>query len=148
MRKVLADNPSKEAQAHAALGLALRMKSQAAIARKLRKADTKARAQLEKNLGKEVVAALTKADAAALEKEAEELLERVAKDKTYAETEFAFGDDRMTLGKLAARELFEMRHLQPGKAAPDIAGEDIDGKPMKLSDFRGKVVLLDFWGFW
>jgi peroxiredoxin len=38
--------------------------------------------------------------------------------------------------------------LQPGKIAPDIVGEDIDGKPMKLSDFRGKVVLLDFWGFW
>lgn len=35
-----------------------------------------------------------------------------------------------------------------GKAAPEIAGEDIDGNPMKLSDFRGKVVFLDFWGNW
>ena len=35
-----------------------------------------------------------------------------------------------------------------GKPAPEIEGEDIDGKPMKLSDFRGKVVLLDFWGHW
>ena len=56
--------------------------------------------------------------------------------------------DRITLGKLAGRKLFEMRYLQPGKVAPDIVGEDIDGKPMKLSDFRGKVILLDFWGFW
>lgn len=35
-----------------------------------------------------------------------------------------------------------------GEEAPDIAGEDIDGKPFKLSDYRGKVVMLDFWGHW
>lgn len=35
-----------------------------------------------------------------------------------------------------------------GKLAPEIVGEDIDGKPMKLSDYRGKVVMLDFWGNW
>lgn len=35
-----------------------------------------------------------------------------------------------------------------GQTPPDIVGEDIDGKPMKLSDYRGKVVVLDFWGFW
>lgn len=32
--------------------------------------------------------------------------------------------------------------------APEIVGKDLDGKPMKLSEFRGKVVLLDFWGDW
>jgi peroxiredoxin len=41
-----------------------------------------------------------------------------------------------------------MRFLLPGKMAPDIEGEDIDGKRFKLSDYRGKVVLLDFWGDW
>jgi hypothetical protein len=35
-----------------------------------------------------------------------------------------------------------------GKLELEIAGEDIDGQPMKLSDFRGQVVLLDFWGNW
>jgi hypothetical protein len=34
------------------------------------------------------------------------------------------------------------------KPAPDIVGKDLDGKPLKLSDYRGKVVLLDFWGNW
>jgi hypothetical protein len=34
------------------------------------------------------------------------------------------------------------------KLAPDIVGEDIDGRPLKLSDYRGKVVMLDFWGHW
>lgn len=35
-----------------------------------------------------------------------------------------------------------------GDTAPDIEGEDIDGVPFKLSDYRGKVVVLDFWGHW
>jgi len=35
-----------------------------------------------------------------------------------------------------------------GQAAPEIEGEDIDGVAFKLSDYRGKVVLLDFWGHW
>jgi hypothetical protein len=35
-----------------------------------------------------------------------------------------------------------------GMTAREIEGEDIDGKPFKLSDYRGKVVLLDFWGHW
>jgi hypothetical protein len=148
LKKVLAENSSKEVQAQAAVVLGIRLKSNATMAREMQKANERALANWEKNFGKEVVAVLKKADASALEKEAEELLERVTKDKAYADTTIPFGDDTIKLGKLAARELFEMRHLQPGKVAPDIAGEDIDGKPMKLSDFRGNVVLLDFWGFW
>lgn len=35
-----------------------------------------------------------------------------------------------------------------GEVAPEITGEDTDGKPMKLSDYKGKVVVLDFWGHW
>jgi tetratricopeptide (TPR) repeat protein/peroxiredoxin len=34
------------------------------------------------------------------------------------------------------------------KAAPDIAGAGVDGKTFRLSDYRGKVVLLDFFGDW
>jgi peroxiredoxin len=37
---------------------------------------------------------------------------------------------------------------QVGAPAPEIVGEDLDGKPMKLSDFRGQVVVLTFWGDW
>lgn len=43
---------------------------------------------------------------------------------------------------------FRKQHLQVGMAAPDIEGVDLDGKAFRLSDYRGKVVLLDFWGDW
>ena len=35
--------------------------------------------------------------------------------------------------------------LRQGISAPDVEGSDLEGKPMKLSDFRGKVVVLEFW---
>jgi peroxiredoxin len=38
--------------------------------------------------------------------------------------------------------------LNPGDAAPDFSSRTLDGKPLKLSDFRGKYVLLDFWATW
>jgi cytochrome oxidase Cu insertion factor (SCO1/SenC/PrrC family) len=38
--------------------------------------------------------------------------------------------------------------LAVGKVAPDIEGEDVEGKKFKLSEYRGKVVVLDFWGDW
>lgn len=52
------------------------------------------------------------------------------------------------LSELAGREKFKIEHLSVGGNAPEIIGEDIAGKAMKLSDYRGKVVLLDFWGDW
>ena len=50
-----------------------------------------------------------------------------------------------TVGRKARSELFDLRSLSVGKAAPEIQGTDQDGKPFKLSDYKGKVVLLDFW---
>ncbi len=50
--------------------------------------------------------------------------------------------------KQAEAYVFRMEHLQVGMVAPDIVGKDVDGNDMKLSDFRGKVAVIDFWGFW
>ena len=56
--------------------------------------------------------------------------------------------DDVTLGKIAKDALFRLRHLSVGRVAPDIKGEDTAGKPFKLSEYRGKVVMLVFWGNW
>ena len=53
-----------------------------------------------------------------------------------------------TLGEIAKKALFRIRHLSIGRVAPEIVGEDIFGKTFKLSDYRGKVVVLSFWGHW
>jgi cytochrome c biogenesis protein CcmG, thiol:disulfide interchange protein DsbE len=35
-----------------------------------------------------------------------------------------------------------------GSAAPNFTVTDIDGRKLTLSDYKGKVVLLDFWATW
>jgi hypothetical protein len=74
--------------------------------------------------------------------EAEKLFERVAEKYGDVKT------SRATLADAAKAELFELRNLAIGKPAPEIEGEDLDGKKFKLSDYKGKVVVLDFWGHW
>jgi hypothetical protein len=74
--------------------------------------------------------------------EAEKLFERVV-DK-FADIQ---GYER-TLGEEAKSELFEMRNLAIGQVAPDIEGQDVDGKKFKLSEYAGKVRVIDFWGDW
>jgi thiol-disulfide isomerase/thioredoxin len=38
--------------------------------------------------------------------------------------------------------------VEVGLRAPDIEGMDADGKPIRLSEFKGKIIALDFWGYW
>ena len=52
------------------------------------------------------------------------------------------------MGARAEKELFAIRHLSVGRLAPEIEGEDVLGSAFKLSDYRGKVVLLTYWGHW
>ena len=84
----------------------------------------------------------TSLEASKLEKEREEVYQRLLTE--YSDIEI----NDTKLGDVAEKRLFRMRHLSVGKVAPDIQGEDIAGKPMKLSDYRGKVVMLTFWGHW
>ena len=46
-------------------------------------------------------------------------------------------------------------HSKPGgrssvvhSIAPDFSLQDLDGQPLQLANYRGKVVLLDFWATW
>lgn len=43
--------------------------------------------------------------------------------------------------------VFQLEHLQVGMTAPDVSTSDVDGNAFKLSDSRGKVTLLVFFGF-
>jgi thiol-disulfide isomerase/thioredoxin len=49
---------------------------------------------------------------------------------------------------LARGELYELRHLGVGKVAPDIEGEDVGGRKLRLGGYRGKVVVIIFWASW
>jgi len=71
-------------------------------------------------------------------------LERLAKE--YGDVAY-----RKTTYGAVARALLDPHApaaLEVGKEAPEIEGVDQDGQPLKLSDFRGRVVVLDFWGDW
>lgn len=64
----------------------------------------------------------------------------------------SFIDSRTTsIKKQQEREakLAEARkNLQPGMPAPDFTLNDLDGKPLSLSQLKGKYVILDWWGSW
>lgn len=53
-----------------------------------------------------------------------------------------------SLADRANAPAFARDHLQIGMQVPDIEGKDLDGVGFKLSDYKGKVVMLDFWGDW
>jgi thiol-disulfide isomerase/thioredoxin len=74
--------------------------------------------------------------------EAELYFERVTKE--YSELPLG----SRTMGIKAKRALFELRNLRIGKAPPDFEGEDLNAAKVRLSDYRGKVVVLDFWATW
>ncbi len=94
-------------------------------------------------------------DPASQQREAERLLERVIAE--YADVPYAIGEGSQpsrgsalerTLGLMAEELLDEIRHLSAGSLAPEIDSHDLDGNLLRLSDYRGKVVLLVFWGSW
>jgi hypothetical protein len=142
LQAVIDQNQNHTAKGVATFALARFRKSQSDYVREI-KAHSSNVGMYESYMGKDVVDAMSKMDPDTVTKEAESLFEKARTE--YADVKGGFHD---TIGKSAEAELFELRELAIGKVAPDIVGEDIQGQPMKLSDFRGKVVLLDFWGDW
>ncbi len=53
-------------------------------------------------------------------------------------------------GKSNAKEMSSFRKNAPGPGAvaPEFEATTLDGQPLKLSDFQGRYVLLDFWATW
>ena len=49
----------------------------------------------------------------------------------------------------AARgKIFRYENLLVGQKVPDFEAEDAEGNAFRLSDYEGKVTVVDFWGFW
>jgi len=144
-RAVMAKNPARDAKGVACLELGKYLMS-VSEGVQLLKAFPEEGKQMEAYLGKEAFMKLKDVDPDKLAKEAEAVFEEAA--AKYGDVVLSSYIGHPTVGDQAAGELFVIRNLSIGKTAPDIVGDDLDGKPFKLSDYRGKVVVLDFWGNW
>lgn len=51
-------------------------------------------------------------------------------------------------GIAADEAKIDLKALPVGSAFPDFAETDLDGKPMSVGNFKGKIVLVDFWATW
>jgi len=136
-----ADLP-RERKVLAVVALAGLAKTRADLPGMLKEFDPAQRSIIEDRFGKQYMAELYAANPGQLEAEAVRRFEELS--RKYGTEKYG----EKTVKDYAEGALFEMRHLTVGKQAPDVEGEDLDGKRFKLSDYRGKVVLLDFWGNW
>jgi hypothetical protein len=139
LRTVMEKSPHREVQGLACLALAQFLPS------RMEKLDLLAdQPQLARHYevlyGKDYLEALRRHDRASVIREAEALYERAI--EKYGDVKLPYEG---VVRETATRELYEIRHLAVGKEAPDIEGVDQEGQQFKLSDYRGKVVLLYFW---
>jgi len=139
LHTVMNESPHKDVQGLACLSLAQFLNSHS-LKFDLLKERPELANRYEELLGNDHYDALRRKGNDGRTKEVEMFLERAA--AKYGEVKMPCGG---TVGEQANAELFAIRHLAVGKPAADIDGKDQDGKPFKLSDYRGKVVLLYFW---
>ncbi len=83
---------------------------------------------------------------AAAFKEAEALLNKAGKE--YGDVDLVVRGSKQAIAKAVEGQLFFLNNLTVGKVLPDSAAEDLDGKKVKISDYRGKVAVLDIWATW
>jgi thiol-disulfide isomerase/thioredoxin len=134
-------NPRMKALACFSLG-----RHQQQLARLARYLDNPIRNKaLAEYLGPENVRRIRSVKPEYLNREAEALFERTIREFADAQP---MGQVFPRLGEQAEGALYRLRNLEIGCKAPELEVEDVDGKPMKLSDFRGQVVALSFWATW
>jgi len=139
-------SPHRVVRGVACLGLAQRYRRFAHPGRSMR--DPITRKPLEQFYSAEVslIKSLDTCDPDELDRRAEVLLERVIAE--FGDVLMPPPSDPTPLGERARGELFRVRRLAIGRAVPEITGEDVQGKKLKSSDYRGKVVVLVFWATW
>ena len=141
LRSVIEHSPPARARAHACFHLAELLAEQVRLAGQLAK-DPAVKPRVQQYYGKELTEHLVSLDVEKVERQREQLYERIAQSFRNVSTRDG------PMGELADKALFAIRHLSIGKRAPEIEAEDIDGNRFRLSDYRGKVVVLSFWGHW
>ncbi len=143
LQRALDQSPHADVKAAACLALATNLQERARLVRQFQERPGLAKA-CEDELGKEAVEEIQTKGEDGLNREAVRYLQRVVKDFPTAKDEKG-----RSLAQGAKARIDGILHpLTVGTLAPEIEGEDTDGKKFKLSDYRGKVVLLDFWGNW
>ncbi len=60
----------------------------------------------------------------------------------------SFTPEVQAADEATAKYIAALEAIQPGAQAPEISGKDQNGNDVKLSDLKGKVVLIDFWATW
>ena len=97
-----------------------------------------ARAADDEDDDKELAASIAKAT---------DLLEKAAAEAP----DLKVGNSGKTISELAKQDIAGMKKIvivANGKPAPETESYSLDGKKVKLSDFKGKVVLFDIWATW
>lgn len=139
LRTVLKENPHRDVQGRAFLGLAVFLNGRLNRL-DLLKDQPALTARYESLYGREYLDALRAQDRSEALAEVEAVFEQAA--QKYGDVQLPFSG---TVAENANRELFAIRRLAVGKEVPEIEGPDQDGAVFRLSDYRGKVVLLYFW---
>ncbi len=102
---------------------------------------------LRDRIAPEWIAYASNTNAEAARAESIELFRQVLDQ--YADTPFELTApgfrDLKTIGDKARKSLHALEHLYVGAPAPDFDARDLEGNPLRLADYRGKVVLLSFW---
>jgi thiol-disulfide isomerase/thioredoxin len=144
LRAVMDTHPNRKDRGQACHNLAKYLRMQASMVRRIHQEPARIDKYAHERHKEGLVRFVKDADPDALDKQAEALLERVVAE--FADVQRWY--DQQPLGPVAEGELFAIRNLSVGKIAPDIKGKDHAGKPLALSDYRGKVVVLTFSGNW
>ncbi len=145
-RSVLATSPHREIRGLATYWLARHLLLKAEIVRFVKDPDFRHQFRVGdpyEAFGPSWEDRLRPLDPEALDREADRLFEGV--ERSYADV--PHNDKRRgpgTLGEAARAYLRERRELAIGRPAPDFEGTDLDGRPFRLADARGRVVVLDF----
>jgi hypothetical protein len=141
LRATLVKNKDKGVQAHAAFYLAALLDREADIAGQLQ-AEPELAPRVLQYYGKEYGDHLSSLNLTELASQRQKAYEQIL--ASFPNVEIA--DQR--IGRVAEDALFAIRHLSVGRVAPEIQGAGINAKELKLSDHRGKVVMIYFWGHW